>query len=56
MVTRHTSYLTIDTFQVVVAKKKFSLLFLSWYLFRVVTGNGNALCITTTGNEFFARL
>ena len=42
-----------------VVKKKFLLLSLVGYLFKVVSGNrgsnGNALCITTTGNILVAR-
>ena len=60
IVTIHTLYLTIDTFLDVVVKKKFPLLSVGWYLFRVVSGdrylprgsNENALCITSTGNIF----
>ena len=63
MVIEDTPYLIIDTFLNVVVKKKFPLLSLGWYLFSVVSGNrylprgsnGNALCITSTGNIFVTR-
>ena len=63
MVTSDTPYLIIDTFLDVAVKKKFLLLSLGWYLFSVVSGNrylprggnGNALCITSTGNIFVTR-
>ena len=56
MVTRDTPYLTTDIFPVV--KMIFPLLFLGWYLFRVVSNNGyltrggnaNAHSIATNGN------
>ena len=45
------------------SKKNFPLLFVGWYLLRVVSGNRylpqdsdeNTLCITSTGNVFVAR-
>ena len=54
---------TIDTFLDVMVKKNFPLPSVVWYLFRVVSGNRylprdgheNTLCITSTGNVFFAR-
>ena len=62
LVTRDILYLTIDTFLDEVVKKNFPLLFVGWYLFRVVSGNRylpsgsneNALYITSTGNIFVA--
>ena len=58
MVTRDILYLTIDTFLDIVVKSNFPLLFVGWYLFRVVSGNRclprgsnkNTLYITSTGN------
>ena len=39
MVTRDILYLTIDTFLDIVVKSNFPLLFVGWYLLRVVSGN-----------------
>ena len=58
MVTRDILYLTIDTFLDIVVKSNFLLLFVGWYLFRVVSGNRylprgsneKTLCITGTDN------
>ena len=63
MVTKDILYLAIDTLLDVVVKKKFSLLTVIWYLFRVLIGNRylprgineNILCITSTGNVSVAR-
>ena len=63
MVTRDIPYLTIDKFLELMVKKNFPLLLVSWYLFRVVSGNRhlprdsneNALCITIIDNVFVAR-
>ena len=50
MVTRDVLHLTTVTFLDVVVKKNFPLLPVDWYLFRVGTGNENALFISSTGN------
>ena len=63
MVTRCILYLTIDTFPDIVVKSNFPILFVGWYLFRVVSGNRylprgsneNTLCITNTDNVSVAR-
>ena len=63
MVTRDILYLAIDAFLDIVVKKNFPLLYVGWYLFRVVSGNRylpqdsneNTLCITSTGNVYVAR-
>ena len=63
MVTRDILYLKVDTFLDVVVKKKFPVLSVGWYLFRVVSGNRylpigsneNTCCITSTGNVFVAK-
>ena len=63
MITGYIVYLTMDTFVGVVVKNDFPLLFVGWYLLRVVTGNRylprgsnkNALYITSTGNVSVAR-
>ena len=63
VVTRDILYLTIDTFLDIVVKSNFPLLFVGWYLFRVVSGNRylprgsneNTLCITSNGNVSVAR-
>ena len=63
MVTRDILYLTIDTLLDVEVKKNFPLLYVGWYLFRVMSGirylprgsNENALYITSTGNVSVAR-
>ena len=62
MITRDTPYLTTETFPDVVVKKKFPLLSLGWYPFRVVSHNeyltrgsyGNAHSITINGNVYAA--
>ena len=59
MVTRDILYLTID----IVVKSNFPLLFVGWYLFRVVSGNRylptgsneKTLCITSTANVSVIR-
>ena len=63
MVIRDILYLKVDTFLDVVVKKKFPVLSVGWYLFRVVSGNRylpigsneNTHCITSTGNVFVAK-
>ena len=63
MVTRDILCLTIDTFLDIVVKSNFPLLFVGWYLFRVVSGNRhlprgsneNTICITSTCNVSVAR-
>ena len=63
MVTRDILSLTKVTFLDIVVKRYFPLLFVGWYLLRVVIGNGylsrdsneNTLYITSTGNVYVAR-
>ena len=63
MVTGYNLHLTIDTFLDVVLKNEFPLLSVSWYLFRVLSGNRylprgsneNALYINSTSNVYVAR-